>query len=121
MLVHERRGSDGRPAGLELAYATPRAWLRPGKRIVVRRAPTSFGDVSFSIAATAGSVHVTLDVPSRLSQASLSVRLRLPGRTRITAVVLDGRPFSYFDPGKETIDLTGRAGRMKLAVTYATL
>ena len=88
---------------------------------MVRRAPTSFGDVSFSIAAAAGAAHVTLDVPRRLSQASLSVRIRLPGRTRITAVALDGRPFSRFDPGKETIDLTGRAGRQELTVTYATL
>ena len=32
LLVHET------PDGLELAPATPRAWLAPGKRIVVRRA-----------------------------------------------------------------------------------
>ena len=40
MLVHET------PGGLELAYATPRAWLEPGKRIAVNRAPTGFGPIS---------------------------------------------------------------------------
>ena len=39
MLVHETRASDGSPRGLELAYSTPRAWLRPGRHIAVRRRP----------------------------------------------------------------------------------
>ena len=30
-LVHETRDAAGAPDGLELAYATPRAWLRPGQ------------------------------------------------------------------------------------------
>jgi hypothetical protein len=51
MLVDETETRDGRPAGLRLAYATPRSWLRPGQKIVVRRAPTSFGPISFSLAA----------------------------------------------------------------------
>ena len=38
-----------RPLGLELAHATPRAWLAPGKRIAVRGMPTSFGPVSYTI------------------------------------------------------------------------
>ena len=36
VLVHETTGADGSPQGLELAYATPRAWLAPGKEIAVR-------------------------------------------------------------------------------------
>ena len=48
LLVHERRGRDGSPTGLELAYATPRAWL--GRAADRRpRAPTSFGPVSYAI------------------------------------------------------------------------
>ncbi len=41
MLVHETAAG-----GLELAYATPRAWLAAGKRIAVNRAPTGFGPIS---------------------------------------------------------------------------
>lgn len=33
MLVHERRGADGAPVGLDLAFSTPRAWLASGKTI----------------------------------------------------------------------------------------
>src|SRR5262249_27860526 len=31
MVVHESTNRQGVPRGLELAYATPRGWLRPGK------------------------------------------------------------------------------------------
>jgi len=40
MLVHETATADGKPNGLELAYATPRGWLAAGKRIAVADAPT---------------------------------------------------------------------------------
>jgi len=33
MLVHERRGTNGAPVGLDLAFSTPRAWLASGKTI----------------------------------------------------------------------------------------
>jgi hypothetical protein len=95
MLVHET------PTGLELAYATPRAWLAPGRRIAVRAAPTSFGPLSYSLDAKQGSVHVEVDVPSRAEPRSLRLRLRLPGgRTR-------------------TLDLSGRRGHVELEVRVA--
>jgi hypothetical protein len=80
MLVHER------PDGLDLAFSTPRAWLRPGRHIAVTNAPTSFGPVSFSIDAGASSAHVTVDVPDRAPLGSVRVRLRLPSSTRTIEV-----------------------------------
>lgn len=88
-LVHET------PAGLELAFATPRAWLAPGKRIEVTDAPTSFGPLSYSLVARKGSVEVSIDVPARAR--TLRLRLRLPHETR-------------------TLDLSGRHGHVKLRV-----
>ena len=64
-LVHETTDRAGRPLGLQLAYATPRAWLEPGKRIAVRRMPTGFGPVSYSIESDASAIRVSIDVPSR--------------------------------------------------------
>src|SRR5262249_12229691 len=55
MLVHERE-DGGIPQGLELAFSTPRAWLRPGQSIAVTDAPTSFGRVSYSLDASQGVV-----------------------------------------------------------------
>ncbi|MGZ8694432.1 MAG: hypothetical protein ACXWYS_03230, partial [Gaiellaceae bacterium] len=39
MLVYEPLDRQARPLGLELAFATPRAWLAPGRRIAVHRLP----------------------------------------------------------------------------------
>jgi hypothetical protein len=89
MLVHEVVGI------LRLGYATPRAWLAPGKRIEVRNAPTSFGPVSYTIESRANDVLVTVEVPPEATDVSL--RLRLPGATK-------------------TFDLSGRSG----TVTFTT-
>jgi len=117
MLVHERRASTGAPRGLELAYATPRGWLRPGRTVAVRNVPTSFGAVSFEVASRRGTVDVSLDVPGR--PRTVRLRLRLPRPARIASVLLGGRPYSRFDRRSETIDLSGRSGRLALTVRYA--
>ncbi len=84
MLVHET------PNGLELAYSTPRAWLKPGRRIAVRGLPTSYGPISFSITPT----HVSVDLPPRAPRSVL-LRLRQPRATR-------------------TLDLSARRGHVEL-------
>lgn len=110
MLVHETRDSHGEPNGLQLAYATPRAWLEPGKRVAVRQMPTSAGPVSFELEAHASSVDAVIEVPSRQPLPRLLLRLRLPRGKRIVSVRVDGSPFRSFDPSTGTIDLTGRTG-----------
>ena len=106
MLVHET------PSGLQLAFSTPRSWLEAGKRIAVSGAPTSFGPVSYSLAARSGSVSVRGEIPARAKQ--LSVRLRLPRGRRIAAVTLAGRAFRRFDAADATLDLSGLSGPVEL-------
>ena len=65
LLVHESRDEVGAPIGLELAFATPRPWLRAGRRMTVRRVPTSFGPVSYSVVARSDTISATVDVPAR--------------------------------------------------------
>ena len=116
LLVHETRDRRGGPVGLQLGFATPRAWLEPGKGIVVRNAPTSFGELSFSLRASERSVRAVIDVPRRSRPGSLALRVRLPRGSRIAGVTLAGRPYLRFDRRTETIDLSGRSGRLDLAV-----
>jgi hypothetical protein len=118
-LVHETTGADGAPSGLELAYATPRGWLRQGRRIAVRALPTSFGPISFSLDADAGTVRASVDVPTRATPLTLRLRLRLPEGRRITAVLVNGRASTQFDPRSAVIDLSGRSGRLELLVRHA--
>jgi len=116
LLVHETRGPDGEPRGLRLAHATPRPWLAPGKEIVVRDAPTSFGPTSFTIRSLPSSVHVSLAVPPGQGLKLLRLRLRLPHGRRIVEVQLGGRPYARFSPRTETIDLAGQHGQVELLV-----
>lgn len=106
LLLHET------PEELRLAFATPRGWLQPGKRIAVRRAPTRFGPVSYTIEAGARAIRVRVAVPSRKPPQRLRLRLRLPAGERIGAVT-PGRPV---DVRTQTIDLSGLRGTVELTV-----
>ena len=119
MLVHETTDKRGLPRGLELAFATPRAWLGPGRVVEVRGMPTSFGRVSFTIEPTIGSVHVVLRVPDREPLRTLRLRLRLPAGEWITGVDFDGLPLGRFDARTGTIELPPRGGSHDLDVAVA--
>jgi hypothetical protein len=112
-LVHETMDGAGIPQGLELAFSTPRAWLRKG-RIAVKRAPTSFGPLSYSIDARQPTIQIHVTVPTRTPPSSLRLRLRLPDGKRIASLLLDGKPYYRYDPASGTIDLSGLTGRLDL-------
>jgi hypothetical protein len=110
MLVHETSDANGVPKGLELAYATPRAWLEAGKQIAVRRLQTSFGELSYTIDAGTVSVRASIDLPSGFT-GPLRLRLRLPAGQRLGTVTVNGLAATGFlDP--ETIDLSGATGHV---------
>ncbi|MBA3842624.1 MAG: hypothetical protein H0X39_08385 [Actinobacteria bacterium] len=113
-VVHELR--DGR--GLELAYATPRAWLAPGKRIAVTNLATSFGPLAYSLSASATRISAKIAVP-RIGGHTLRLRLRLPGHRHIASVLLGGKAIRTFDARTSTIDLTGRRSTLQLEVALA--
>lgn len=110
MLVHERRNRQGAPTGLELAFATPRAWLGNGKAIRVRDAPTSFGPVSLAIERRGRTVEISVDAPPT---PDLRLRLRLPRGLEIGSIGSGGVAVP-FDRASGTIDLSGRAGSVQL-------
>ena len=116
LLVNETVDAQGRPEGLDLAFSTPRAWLAPGKSIVVRDAPTSFGRLSYSIRSAAQSLHVTVDVPARSRVGALRLRLRLPQGDRIVGA--RSGPVRLRVRG-ETIELPIRPGKLELEVRVA--
>ncbi len=116
MLVHERAARNGRPLGLELAFATPRAWLADGKSIAVRGAPTSFGLLSYELVATGDRIDGSVEVPSRHPPRTLRLRFRVPSGKWVVAVRVDGRP-RPFDPRTATVDLSGLRGALTIVAT----
>jgi hypothetical protein len=98
--------------GLRLAFATPPAWLEPGKEIAVSRVPTRFGPLSFSLTASAHAVEVHVAVPRRLPGKTILLRLRLPDGRRIRTV----EPRYRFNPRTSTINLSAAAATTDFVV-----
>jgi len=112
MLVHERRNARGAPVGLDLAFATPRGWLRPGGTVGVRAAPTSFGPVSYSVSRSGDTVRVGVDGPA---VADIRLRVRTPSNRQIASVAWSGGSLS-FDVASGTVRLPPQARRVDLVV-----
>ena len=107
VLIHERRGPLGAPTGLDLAFATPRAWLADGQSIEVADAPTSFGKVSYSITRHGAGVVAHLVLPRT---QDVRLRLRLPAGEQLSRVLVGS---STVVPGAGgTIDLGARHGSL---------
>jgi hypothetical protein len=114
-LLHETVGADGVPQGLELAFATPRAWLADGKSIAVHGAPTSFGPLSYSLVRRGGRVDAVVVPPSSPSPARLRLRVRLPRGEHVWRAELGGRALAV---GRaDTIDLPTGRGELRVALS----
>lgn len=121
MLVTEIGGEDGKAERLHLAHSTPRAWLEHGKQIKVERAPTVFGEIGYVIDSEidSGRINMTVTLPGQATAAkAVIIRLRTPDKRVIKGVKLNGKTYKQFDQDKETIDLSGKGGILKLSVLY---
>ncbi|HVW90142.1 MAG TPA: hypothetical protein VHC01_11815, partial [Gaiellaceae bacterium] len=112
LLVHERRGPQGQPAGLDLAFSTPRAWLADGQEIKVANAPTSYGNVSFDLVRHGDAIEGTLVVPA---YAHARLRLRVPAGEHLTRVLVAGKAIPA--DGAGTIDVGALHGTLELRAT----
>jgi hypothetical protein len=116
-LLHESRNARTAPTGLDLAPATPRPWLAAGKTIAVDRAPTSWGELSYSLVSAPGVVRATVAVPAG-RPPRLMLHVRLPRNERPTTVRLDGKPYSRLNRASAVIDLSGLRGTVTLEVRH---
>jgi hypothetical protein len=101
---------------LRLGFATPRAWLKDGGEIKVERAPTAFGDVSFTIHSDLSKGKVTADVslPPRAATKTL-LRLRvLDGYAVKGASAGSGDLPVQATPKGATLDLTKLTGKVQI-------
>jgi hypothetical protein len=114
LLVHERRGPLGGPAGLDLAFSTPRAWLADGQAIQVRAAPTSFGPVTYSLVRHGTTIVGRLVLPAN---AHCRLRLRVPAGERLERVLVGSTPVAANRAG--TIDLGTRHGSVLVRATVS--
>jgi hypothetical protein len=115
MLVHQVEDAESRPAGLELAFATPRGWLAHGNEISVEGAPTWFGPLSYRIRSMLDAGEVKASVaPLDRAPSTLRLRLRLPGGRVLREVAVNGRPHQAVDLAAGTLDLSGLTGDIEI-------
>jgi hypothetical protein len=110
---------DGRPETLRLAFATPRRWMADGKQIKVERAPTAFGEVSYTLSSSLaeGTVRAELSLPPVAPRKTL-LRLRLPTGFHISHARVEGDANPRRLPlDREDIDLSGLAGLVRITAT----
>lgn len=101
---------------LTLCRGTPREWLRDGRRIVVRNAPTALGvRVNMTVVSSLGSAVPSVDAVIALSpmptastaggRVAIRLRLRAPDMLRLAKVEVDGKAWTGFDTADETVTL----------------
>lgn len=116
MLVHEQSGGS-----LLLGGFTPRRWLENGKRIVVRQAPTRFGNISLTLQNQAAGKQLEADVrfESGSRPESLLVRFRHPTGAGIQRVTVNGKDWTDFDVAKDWVRVKAPAeSRYSIVAVY---
>jgi hypothetical protein len=105
---------------LWLAKATPRPWLKQGKKIAIKNAPTYFGTVAYEIVSDLdnGTINATVEMPARKPPQNVVLRFRHPTSAPIKAVTVNGKPWTEFNADKETITLKGLNGTVTVSARY---
>lgn len=105
---------------LWLSRGCPRAWLEQGLRISVQHAPTAFGDVSYEVVSDSahGRIEATITMPDRNPPREVWLRLRHPSGLPIKSVLVNRKPWKYFDRAKEIVILHGQHGQVEVEVSY---
>ncbi len=113
MMVQERDG------GLYLLQGTPRRWLEDKQEITITELPTWYGPLSLDCVSQvgSGSVRLRLQVPPRLGEIPIHLKLRLPAGLRLSGVTVDGQPSGRIDG--EWIVLSGLKGSVDIMAQTA--
>lgn len=108
MLVRET--DDGT---LFLMQATPRAWLEDRKEIRVQRAPTEYGNLSFSVVSfvKAKKIRTEIEMPLRERPKTLLVRFRHPENQPIRSVRVNRGVWPDFEPEQEWVRIPAPSER----------
>ncbi len=90
-----------------LASGTPRRWLEPGNRIELRRARTTYGEVSFVIQPGEKALSILATVTASWHEPPKQVRLyvRSPLSGKMARVKINGREWGNWDAEQELVYL----------------
>lgn len=92
---------------LHLGLGTARSWLKQGRSLGIRQAPTHFGNVSYRITSDTdhGTIQAEIAPPTRKAPREIVLHVRHPERATMRSVTIDGKPARDFDAEHELIRL----------------
>jgi hypothetical protein len=105
---------------LHLAAGTARSWLEPGKSVGINGAPTHFGNVSYRITSDAEKATLRAEItpPTRKAPSAIVLHLRHPSRATLKSVKVNGKPWTDFDPARETVRLPASPVKLHVEASY---
>lgn len=120
MLILEERKDNLDTGVIDLARGTPRAWLADGKKIVVERAPTDYGTISFAMQSKVreGIISVHIEAPRRKRYRAMHLYLRHPGSLPLKHVLVNGQKYDNFDAAHGYITLPQGAAKFEIEAEY---
>jgi len=117
-LVLEELKANTETGKLFLLKGAPRAWFQAGNHIAVRRLPTYFGDMSYSIDSRLSDRTITASItPPPGNWQAIDVSFRHPDSSPVRRVTVNGADFSAFDPNG-TVHLKHSPGPISIQVSY---
>jgi hypothetical protein len=111
MLARETWSDHGRPTGLHVLPAVPRAWWAVGESIDVERLPTAFGELTVHTTAEPGRLHIRIVLERRREPEFVRLHLRVPVGAEPRWVSVDGGERTPW-PGGEHVDLAAGASEV---------
>ena len=101
---------------LMIGQAIPRDWLKTGKRVEVKNAPTYFGEVSFAMEglSSTNEINATVELSERNPPKELLVRFRHPEEKTLLSVVVNGQVWENYDVKKEYVKIPNPEGKKYL-------
>jgi len=105
---------------LWLAPFVTNNWMKDGMKVVIAKAPTTFGKVSYRIDSHVadGYIDATIDPLPRKSPREIVIRLRHPDGLKMKSVTVDGIEHSDFDTVKEIVRVKPSDATIKIHVEY---
>ncbi len=110
---------------IHVLSVTSPEWIGPGRSIEIKRAPTSFGQVSYTLRSQ-DSDHAVLTFENRFSSAPMAIVVHLPWFIELIGALADGEPAKVVDgsinlpPSAHTVEFHWRARPNASASNYST-
>jgi len=95
-------------------------WLKDGRTVAVRNAPTRFGPVSYRITSSVrnGVVEAAIESPARQTPKAVVIRLRHPDGRPMRAVTVNGVEHKDFDALREWVKIDDPTDRVAVRAVY---